>query len=112
MESTLGSLEELVLLAVCGLTDTAYAVTVQQHITTAAERDVTMGAIYTTLDRLEKKGFLRSQLGHITRERGGRRKRFYEITGPGTRALARARHAREQLMRHVDPELKPSLGPA
>jgi len=112
MESTLGSLEELVLLAVCGLTGSAYAVPVQQQIATAAGREVTMGAVYTTLDRLEKKGYLRSRLGEVTRERGGRRKRYYEITGPGMRVVAQTRDARERLLQLVDPKLKPRLGSA
>jgi PadR family transcriptional regulator PadR len=104
----LGEFEELVLLAVGGLGDEAYAVAVQQRIEQRTGRAATMGAVYTALDRLEEKGALASWLGEVTHERGGRRKRFYRITGTGTAALVAMRQARERLWEGL--ELKPSLG--
>jgi DNA-binding PadR family transcriptional regulator len=109
MGSSLGSLEELILLAVCGLADGAYAVPIQQHIQNEAGRDASMGAVYATLDRLEKKGYLRSKLGPVSHEQGGKRKRFYEISGSGVHAISRTREARERLFGLVDPALKPRL---
>lgn len=93
----MGEVEELVLLAICGLPQEAYAVSVQQRIEDKAGRSVTMGAIYTALDRLEQKGYAASWLGEVTRARGGRRKRYYRVTGHGLDALQRAQKARERL---------------
>lgn len=99
---SLGEFEELVLLAVCGLTEDAYAVSIQQRIEQRADRAVTMGAVYASLDRLEKKGFVTSYLGEVTQERGGRRKRFYDITGAGRVAVTTMRHARERMWEGLD----------
>lgn len=98
----LGEFEELVLLAVAGLPDEAYAVPIQQRIEHRADRPTTMGAVYTALDRLEQKGYLASWLGHATPEPGGRRKRFYRLTADGAAALQAAREARARLWEDVD----------
>lgn len=105
---SLGAFEELVLLAVAGLGEAAYAVSVQQRIEARAERAATMGAVYTALERLEEKGALASWLGDVTHARGGRRKRFYRITGAGREALYEMRRARERMWEGLDPQ--PSLG--
>ena len=102
----LGEFEELVLLAIPRLGD-AYAVTIQRCIEKTAGRSATMGAVYTALERLEEKGFATSRLGAVTPKQGGRRKRFYEITDQGVRALHTAREARERMWQGLD--LKPSL---
>jgi PadR family transcriptional regulator, regulatory protein PadR len=68
----LGEFEQIVLLAVLALGDTAYAVPVRREIRRLTGRDVARGAIYVTLDRLEQKGYLASRLGQPTAERGGR----------------------------------------
>src|SRR5437870_5184902 len=86
-EETLGSLEHIVLLAVLRLRDTAYGMTVRQEIASITGRDVTIGAVYTTLTRLESKGFICSRAGEPTAERGGRAKRYYEVTAVGREAL-------------------------
>lgn len=104
----LGEFEELVLLAVCGLGEAAYAVPIQQRIETRTGRAATMGAVYAALDRLEQKGFLGSRLGAVTRQRGGKRKRFYEITGAGLAAVSAMRRARERMWEGLD--WHPSLG--
>lgn len=103
----LGEFEELVLLAICGLGPEAYAVSIQERIEYKAKRAATMGAVYTALDRLEQKGFLESHLGEVTRQRGGRRKRFYRITGAGKSALMAMWEARERMWDGLD--FKPSL---
>ncbi len=97
MSIRLGTLEELVLLAVANLGRESYAVSVQQRIEQSGMSAPTMGAIYTTLERLEKKGMLRSRLGDVTPRPGGRRKRFYELTGTGSAALVDMRSARDRL---------------
>ena len=86
----LGDLEQLVLLAVMRLGDTAYAVSVRAEIAERARRDVSRGAIQVTLDRLERKGLLRSRLGDPTAERGGKAKRMFTVTAAGSKALQAA----------------------
>ncbi len=85
----LGEFEHLVLLALLRLGDEAYGVTVRREIASRARRDVSIGAVYATLDRMEKKGYVRSQMGDPTPERGGKRKRFFRITGSGAAAVNR-----------------------
>lgn len=104
---SLGEFEELVLLAVCGLTQGAYALAIQQRLEDKARRRATLGGIYRTLNRLEKKGYVRSWMGEITPVRGGKRKRLYEVTGAGTAAAIAARAAREGLWEGLN--LKPAL---
>lgn len=107
--NNLGAFEELVLLAVCGLPDAAYALTIQQRLTDKANRRATLGSLYRTLNRLEKKGYLRSWMGPVTHERGGKRKRIYEVTGTGKAALSATRLARERLWQDLD--FQPTLQP-
>jgi PadR family transcriptional regulator PadR len=85
-----GEFEQVVLLALLHLGDTGYAVTVRKEIERRTERPVSRGAIYVTLLRLEKKGYLDSQLADPTPERGGRAKRYYRVTSPGVAALKRS----------------------
>ena len=101
----MGEFEELVLLSVAGLTTDAYAVMVQQHLESHARRLSAMGAVYTALDRLERKGYVRSYMGDVTRKRGGKRKRCYRITGAGVDALHTIRARREQLWLQARPNL-------
>jgi len=108
MSNNIGSLEELVLLAVGSLGSEAYAVAVQQQIDDVSGRGPTMGAVYTSLDRLEQKGFLRSSLGKVTHKAGGRRKRYYRLTDSGAASLVDARTARESLWARL--ELGPTGG--
>jgi DNA-binding PadR family transcriptional regulator len=89
MNETLGEFEVLVLTGVLACGDDAYGMTVQEEVEAlvGAERNVSIGAIYTTLGRLEEKGLLRSWFGDPTNERGGRAKKFYRLTAPGKRVL-------------------------
>jgi PadR family transcriptional regulator PadR len=88
---TLGEFEHLTLLAVFRLGDDAYGMRVRREIAERTKRDVTIGAVYTTLDRLAAKGLLKSALCEPTPERGGRAKRSFHLTGHGIAALNRAR---------------------
>jgi len=98
----LGEFEEVVLLAAYGLGNDAYGVTIQQQLERAIRRNTTIGAVYAALDRLERKGYLSSHVGGATHERGGRRKRFFEITDAGVAALEATRADRERMWRLVE----------
>jgi len=89
----LGEFEHIVILALLRLSDRAYGVTVRQEIETRTGREVSIGAIYATLDRLEDKGYVTSYLGDPTPERGGRSKRFFRITAKGLAAANRTHTA-------------------
>lgn len=93
----LGQFEEIVILAVLRLGEQAYGVTIRQLIEESTERTTSIGAIYATLDRLERKGFVSSRQGETTRERGGRAKRYIRIEGAGVHALSVTNAARNRL---------------
>ena len=94
----LGEFEQLVLLAILRLGTEAYGVSIRKEILSCTRRDVSPGALYTTLDRLEKKGDVSSQAGSPTPERGGRAKRFYIVTGNGKDRLVFAQRSFQQMM--------------
>jgi PadR family transcriptional regulator, regulatory protein PadR len=87
----LGSLEYIVLLALVRLGSNAYGMTVRREIDKRTGRNVSIGAVYSTLERLEAKGYVSSSTGAPTAERGGRAKRLFQIEADGQRAL-RASH--------------------
>jgi DNA-binding PadR family transcriptional regulator len=95
----LGELEELALLIVIGLAGDAYGVSVQRRLEHDAHRPIALGAVYAALERLERKGFVRSAVGDMTPQRGGRRKRMFAAPAEGRRAAAHARRTREHLWR-------------
>ena len=86
----LGEFEQLVLLAVMRLGPVSYGVTIRQEIEACTGRDVSLGAIYPTLDRLEAKGYVRSCVGAPTGERGGRSKRHIVLEPEGEAALRKS----------------------
>lgn len=85
-----GDLELLVLLAVQRLEGDAYGVTVLAELERNTTRTLTLGSVYKTLSRLEVKGLLRSSVAPPTGERGGRRKKLYEVTPAGGKAVRSA----------------------
>ena len=89
----LGDFEQLVLMGVLRLGDDAYGAAIRQEIHARSGRDVSINAVYTTLDRLESKGLLRSWIGEPTAQRGGRRRKFYALRPAGIAALRHAYHA-------------------
>jgi PadR family transcriptional regulator PadR len=93
----LGEFEEIVLLMVAILDGGAYGVSVSQELEQRTGRTVTFGTVHNTLIRLEEKGFVQSQLGGATSERGGRRKRLFCLTALGSRALVDIQQLRTQL---------------
>jgi PadR family transcriptional regulator PadR len=93
----LGEFEHIVLLALLRLDDQAYGVTVRREIQGRIKREVSIGAVYATLDRLEAKGFVKSFHGDPTPERGGRSKRFFRVTAKGIAAVSRTHRALEMM---------------
>ena len=93
----LGEFEHVILLALLRLEDRAYGVTVRQEIELRTDREVSIGAVYATLDRLERKGYVASHRGDPTPERGGRSKRFFRVTADGVRAVTRTHRALESM---------------
>src|SRR5438552_5882270 len=91
--SALGDFEQLVLMGVLRLGDEAYGAAIRQEIHARSGRDVSINAVYTTLDRLEAKGLLRSWVGEPTAQRGGRRRKFYALRPAGAAALRQAYRA-------------------
>jgi PadR family transcriptional regulator PadR len=97
----LGELEELVLLMVGALGDEAYGVAIMDEIEAQVRRRLNISAIHSVLKRLEKKGFLTSEMGGSTNERGGRRKRLFVITNGGKVVLEEIREVRNLLWEQI-----------
>jgi PadR family transcriptional regulator, regulatory protein PadR len=93
----LGELEELVLLTVGSLYEEAYAIAILEEIKKNTERNMDVTAIHSVLRRLEKKGFVNSEMGGATKERGGRRKRFFILTQAGRKVLDQTMELRVSL---------------
>jgi len=92
-KSSIGDLEQLILLAVFRLRDDAYGTRIRQEIQDRANRTCSFGALYTTLERLEEKGLVSSRLGEATPERGGRAKKHFKVEASGAMALRQAYQA-------------------
>lgn len=92
IETRLGDFEEVIMLLVGILgDDDAYSFKIAEEFESQTGRTVSIGAVHSTLDRLETKGFLKSAMGNATAERGGRRKRIFTITALGKRVLKESR---------------------
>ncbi|MEP6764348.1 MAG: helix-turn-helix transcriptional regulator [Gemmatimonadaceae bacterium] len=102
MDKNLGELEQLVLLALVRLGDDAYGVSVQEEIRSRASRDASFATIYTTLARLEEKGYVESYQGEPTAERGGRSKKHFIMTKAGKQALQRSLRALRTMTSGLD----------
>jgi PadR family transcriptional regulator, regulatory protein PadR len=98
----LGEFEHMIVLALLRLEDRAYGVTVRQEIEFRTKREVSIGAVYATLDRLESKGYVKSHRGDPTPERGGRSKRFFRVTPKGVTAVNRTQRAFEKMTEGLD----------
>ncbi len=97
----LGEFEELLMLIVLILGEEAYVLRIRDEVSEQVNRSISMGALHTTLSRLEQKGFLASELAGATKERGGRRKRIYELTAAGKMALNEVKDLRANLWKQV-----------
>jgi len=103
--TNIGEFEEVVLLIVAILHENAYGVSVMEEIENQTGRKINISAVHSALDRLESKGFLKSEVGGATAERGGRRKRFFRITVAGQQTLDAIREQRNRLHDQI-----PNLG--
>ena len=107
MRLHLGEFEQLLLLALVAH-DEAYGVQVRRMIEQRTGRSVSPGAIYTALDRMERRGLVASRLGDATPQRGGKRKRFYHIKPSGMRLLRDSERALARMKAGIDPEFETS----
>jgi PadR family transcriptional regulator PadR len=105
MSDALGEFEQLVMCAVLRLDDEAYGASIRQELKARGNRDVSPGAIFTTLERLEARALVTSRYGDPSPERGGRPKRFYELTADGRRALSRSLETVRRMARGLSPKL-------
>jgi DNA-binding PadR family transcriptional regulator len=106
MAAPLGEFEQLVLIALLRLGSDAYGATVRREIEERANRELSIAAVYTTLERLEQKGFVRSRIGNPTPERGGRRRKHFEMLPAGARALKTAHTAYSRMTAGLERQLE------
>lgn len=99
--NAIGEFEELLLLVVLILQEEAYILKIKEELVNQANRTSAMGAIHITLSRLENKDLLKSSLGGATAERGGRKKRIYELTAAGKAALTEVKETRNNMWSNV-----------
>jgi PadR family transcriptional regulator PadR len=110
MPHIIGDFEQLILFALVRLGADAYGVTIRREIEMRTNRAISPGALYTALDRLEKRGLVTSRLGDPTPERGGKRKRLYTLQPAGERALARVYESLRQMASGVSARLRTVKG--
>ena len=101
----LGEFEELVLILVAALGNDAYGAAIVEQIEDKLNRNVNFSGVHVALYRLEDKGYIHSEFGGETKERGGRRKRIYTITSAGMAILKAMQESRMELWKMV-PQLK------
>ena len=106
MLPVLGDFEQLVLFALVRLGPDAYGATIRREIESRAGRELSISAVYTTLQRLEQKGLVRSRIGDPLPERGGRRRKHFELLPAGARALKAAYEAFSSMTAGVERRLK------
>ncbi|WP_456462381.1 PadR family transcriptional regulator [Reichenbachiella sp.] len=95
-KTKLGEFEELVLLTVVFLSESAYGVQIKLELENRLKQTLSVGSIQTSLKRMEEKGFLTSQFGEATQKRGGKRKRIYSATPLGQKALQEMKEVRSK----------------
>lgn len=105
MKGFLGEFEELVLLTIVNLDKDAYGVAIKDDIEERSKRVLSIGALHTTLTRLEEKGYIKSWMGEPTQVRGGRRKRFFEVTQRGKMELHNMKSLRDELWKRSEAKL-------
>jgi PadR family transcriptional regulator PadR len=101
-KSVLGEFEQTVMLAILQLGDDAYAPSIARHLEATIDRSVSRGALYSCLNQLERKGFLRWRVDAPTPERAGHARRFYQVSARGVRALRIARESQLMLWRGLE----------
>lgn len=109
MPKALGEFEILILFAVIRLEKAAYGATIHREIEDRTGRSIAIGAVYTGLARLENNGYVKATIGEPTPQRGGRRKKYYQIQPAGARALGRSVRAYRQMTAGIETELEKVL---
>jgi PadR family transcriptional regulator PadR len=104
---SIGALELTILLAVARLGDDAYGLAIRQDVSKRTGRDHSVGAVYTTLNRLETKGFVASHATRPTATRGGRSRRLFNVTAAGTRKIREAERVATSIWADVGSALRP-----
>ena len=97
----IGGFEEIVLLAVGSLDKNAYGISIKETLAEKTGKDPSIGALHSALYRLEEKGYLTSSEGGATKERGGRKKKYYQLTAYGRKILIEANELRLSFARNV-----------
>ena len=107
-QDSLGEFEQALLLAIAHLGDDAYGVTIRQEIDKRTGRAIAIGALYTSLARLERKGYVRAAMSDSTPQRGGRAKRYFTLRPAGAAALRQSRDRMERMWKGLEPDLRRS----
>ncbi len=102
----LGEFEQAVLFTLLRLEDQAYGASIRREIELRTVRRISISPVYTTLERLESKGYVHSRLGDPTPERGGRRKKFFRLTPEGARVLKSAYSDYQHIVRGLEDQLE------
>jgi len=100
-QTYLGEFEHCVLLSIIQLSENAYGVTIRQYLKKSIERDVTLGALYSTIERLENKGLITSWKGESKPERGGKAKRMVKVTAQGLQSVKEAKQQFELMWNNI-----------
>jgi PadR family transcriptional regulator PadR len=107
-QNYLGELELMILLAILRLENETYGVPLARELSAVRGREVSLGSVYASVDRLEIKGLVKSKLGESTPERGGRAKRYFSVTAEGLRAIQATRRVLTGLWKSL-PSIKGDL---
>jgi PadR family transcriptional regulator PadR len=95
----LGNFELMVMLVLIRLGEDAYGIPIAHEIEVKGGREVSLGSIYATLERLEAKGLVSAKLGEPTPERGGRAKKYFSVTAKGAREVRETQRVLKELWR-------------
>jgi len=98
----MSEIDQMVLLSLVRLGDSAYGVTIRSEIQERSKRPVSMAAVYSALDRLERKGLAVSRLSDPKPERGGRAKKYFKITPEGAAELREAKSSMDRMWEGLD----------
>ena len=103
---TLGEFEQVILLAIVQLGEGAYGTAIRREIEARGGREVAVGALYTALERLERKGYVTSSMSEPTAQRGGRSRRQFAVAPAGAAALTRSRELLAKMWQGIGPTLR------
>jgi PadR family transcriptional regulator len=103
--ASIGELEEILLLSIASLVPEAYGFAIKSFILERANRDINLSAVHAALYRLEKKGLIKSKFGEATSKRGGKKKKFFELTSAGVAAIRISREIRNDLWTSIAPSV-------